>query len=125
MDRDSSSYAVSLRVDNRNRTGLRIDRVDLIAHRIRDQFGRVCANLQSPILTKIDQIENSNRVGAAIADVGELAIAIRNVRETVLSTTRDAQQERANNGGNRSWKRKSKGDWHCSESIGLVEERQA
>ena len=125
VHRNSRGNPVVLPINDGNCAGLRVDRIDLIANRIRDHIGRVYANLQSPILTEINKIEHRNRVGPAIADVGELAIAVRNVRKTVLSTTRDAQQERAESGGNRSRKRKSKGNWHCSESIQLAEQRQA
>ena len=116
MNSNGGDDAIGLCVDHRDSAGLVVDDVDFVADGICDKIGRIYANLERPVLTQIDKIKHRNGVGAPIADVGELAIAVGNVGKAAPVTARDAKQERADSGSNRSRERVS-GEGHCSESI--------
>src|SRR5271155_4896449 len=102
VDRDRSGDAVGLRVDHGDRAGLSVDNVNLIAKWVYRQVGRVGSNLQSPVQAEIDEVKHGDGVGAAVADVGELPVAIGDVGKAVPATARYAEEERADSGGNRS-----------------------
>lgn len=86
VDLDRGGDTVGLRVDHGDRAGLCVDDVNLIPKRVYRQVGRVGSNLQSPVLTEIDKIKHSDGVGAAIADVGELPVAVGDVGKAASTT---------------------------------------
>ena len=116
MNRNCSDDAIGLRIDDRNCARLSVDDVDFIAEPVCDQIGRISTDLQRPILTQVDKIKHRNGIGASVADIGELAIAVGNVRKAATVAARDAKQKRAD-GYSRWPERESEGEKHCLESI--------
>lgn len=93
MNADRGDDAIGIRVDHRDCAGLSIGDVDLIANWIHGQTTWIGAHLKGSVLTQIDEIKHRDGVGAAVADVGVLAISGGNVREAAAAATRDAEQE--------------------------------
>jgi hypothetical protein len=60
-------------------------------------MSRVDAYLQGPVLAEIHEIKHGDGVGAAVADVGVLPIADRNVGEAAPVAARDAEESCADN----------------------------
>ena len=88
VDRDGSHDSVGLCIDHRDCAGLSVDDINFIAYWVWCQLGGICANLQGSILTKVNQIKHGDSVRAAVANVCELSVAIRDVGKAVSSTTR-------------------------------------
>ena len=65
----------------------RIDDVDLIQAWIHSEAGWVVAYLKGAVLTEVYEVEDGDGVGCAVADVGELAVAGRNVGKVIPATT--------------------------------------
>ena len=85
VDGDSCDYPVILRINHGDCAGLSVDYVDFIAKRIGSQIRRVDAHLQGPVLAEIDEIENGNSVGTAVADIGKLPITRGHIGESASS----------------------------------------
>jgi len=116
VDRDRGRNAIGTSVDNRDRAGLTVGDVDLIANWVYSQRGGVGTCLQGSVLTQIDEIEDCDCIRATVADVCVLPITVGNVRKAAAAAARDADQERGC--GNSTTKKKTvvrRG--HCSESI--------
>ncbi len=96
MDRDRDRDAILLSVNHGDCAGLGVDDIDLVANRIHRKVCWIGANLQSPILAEIDEIEHGYGVGAAVTDVGKLAIAVGDVRKPASAAARGEEKERAN-----------------------------
>src|ERR1700751_5869616 len=75
VDGDNCDDTVILRINHGDCARLGVDHVDFVASGIRCQIGRLDADLQGSVLAEINEIEYGDRVGAAVADVGELPIA--------------------------------------------------
>ncbi len=94
VDRNCGSNAVGLRIDHRDGARLRVDDINLIANGFAASSLGWCQPAES-VLPQIDQIEHSDSVRAAIADIGELPVAIGNIRKAASTAARDAEEERA------------------------------
>jgi hypothetical protein len=94
---------------------LTIGDVDLIANRIYSQRGWVGAHLKSSILTQIDEIEDCDCIGAAVADVCKLSITVRNVREATAATAGYTDQKRCDDSATK--KKTVVRGGHCWEFI--------
>jgi hypothetical protein len=97
VNRESCGDAVAFRVNYGNCTGLTVDDVDLITNRVGGEMSRIGADLQGAVLAEIDEVEHGDGVGAAVADVGVLPIADRNVGEAAPVAARDAKESCADN----------------------------
>ena len=102
MDWDGCDDAVAFRIDHGDCAGLGVDDVDLVANRVGGEIGGVDANLQGPVLAEVDEVEYGDGVGAAVADVGVLPVAVGNVRETAPRQPEMPRRSRADSGGNGS-----------------------
>jgi hypothetical protein len=125
VDRDGGRDPITLSIDYGDRAGLRIDDVDLIADRVHSHVSGIGANLQGAVLTEIHKIEHGDRIGAAVADVGELPIAFRDIGKAAPTAAREAKEETAESGCNGLRGRGSEGVWHYSESIEVSWQQQA
>ena len=94
MHGDGSRDAIGLRINYRDCAGLRVDDVDLVTNGIGGQIGGIGPDLKSMILPQIDEVEHRDGVGSAVADVGELAVAVWNVGKAAPPAARGAQNER-------------------------------
>jgi len=98
MDADGGGEGVSGGVDDGDRAGLGVDRVDLVALRVdRDSRG-IVADTERAVLSKINEIEDADGVGVAVGDVGELAVAGRNVGEAAAAAPDQGQKGRDQQG---------------------------
>lgn len=116
MHGDSGGDPIGTGVDHRDGAGLAISDIDLVAQRVYRQADWIRADLKSPVLTQIDEIEDAHSIRAAIADVGELPVAIGNVGKAAAAAASNADQERSGY----DWVTKKaveKRLGHCSESI--------
>jgi hypothetical protein len=77
------------------------------------------------VLPQVDQIQDRDRIRPAVANVSELTISLRNIRKAAPPTARVPQKERTDRSSSESFKRKSEGRGHCSESIEAVGQLQA
>ena len=121
VNRNSSSNPVRLRVDHGHCTGLRVDDVYFVANRVRRKVSRIDANLESPVLAKVDEIEHRNSVRASVADIGVLPVTVRNIRKATTAASREDEERRGDSRGNEESRyRESEERGHCSESIKLL-----
>src|SRR6266478_4179540 len=89
VDWNGCGDAVVLGVDHGDGAGLGVDDVDLVANRVYGQICRVDADLQGAVLAEVDEIEHRDGVGAAVADVSELAVSGRHVGEAAPTAPRN------------------------------------
>jgi len=72
--------------------GLGVDGVDLVAAWVGGDAGRVLADLEGAVLTQVDEVEHGDGVGAAVGDVGELAVAFGHGGEAVAGAAGGGEQ---------------------------------
>jgi len=82
------------------------------------------ADLQGPVLAEVHEVQNSDGVGTAVADVGVLPISVRNIRKAAPTAARNPEEDRAGDCSHGSREGVSEGRRHCSESIEVARRRQ-
>lgn len=124
MDWDGRDDTIRLRVNYRDCARLGVDDVNLVANRIRNHVRRISADLQCPVLSEVDEVQNGHGVGTAVADVGVLPVSARDIGEAVPATARNPEEDRADNCSYGACEGVSEGRGHCSESIDVACRRQ-
>ena len=92
VNRNGRSDTVSLRIDHGDSTGLRVDNVNFVANRVRRQFGWIDANLEGSVLAKVDEVEHRDGIRASVADIGELAVTLWNIRKAAAMAARNGEK---------------------------------
>src|SRR5438309_9442337 len=112
VDRDDCHDPIVLRINHGDWARLGIDDVDFVAKGIGGQIRRLDSDLKGPVLAEINEVEDRDRVGAAVADVGELSITCGYVWETAAAAAREPQKGRADDCSYGLQEGGSQGCWH-------------
>ena len=96
MNWDSGDDRIFFGVDDADGIAASIHDVDFVALRIHSHAGGVGADADDSILAKIDDIEDRDRVTAAIGDVSVFAVVGGIIRKLMRMTTRDRKQRYGN-----------------------------
>ena len=72
--------------------GAGVDYVDLVLDGVDGHAGGVCADLEGAVGAEVDEVQNGDGVGAAVRDVGELAVAGGDVGEVGAAAGGEAEQ---------------------------------
>ena len=95
MDADGGGEGVGCGVDDGDGAGLGIDDIDLVATRIDGEPGGIVADPEGAVRAQVDEIEDGDGVGAAIGDVGELAVSGGDIGESCAAAAGAGHEERA------------------------------